>query len=135
MPLEGHRLDPWEIARLCHDAGWRDENLVTAVALALAESAGYVRAWNQNDNGSTDRGIWQINSLWVDAGLITVDDCFNPAAATAFAYGIYKGRRYRFTAWSAFTNESYKKFQREGTRGMANMFRRSYGIPFLVEQP
>lgn len=37
--------------------------LKTSVAIALAESGGDAHATHVNTNGSTDRGLWQINSI------------------------------------------------------------------------
>ncbi len=134
--LAGKRLDPFQIARLCHSEGWRDEKLLIAVAVVMAESAGYTEATNENTNGSIDRGLWQINSLHVDAGRISAEECFDPVASTEYAYSLYKARSYSFGAWAAFNNGAYKTKMKDATRGVANYWRTIYEItPFLKEQP
>jgi len=91
---------------------WDDD---VAVALAksenfwnLTKSFNCSRMGGLNKNGTRDHGLWQINDIHIKSGAITLDganDCFK---ATDFAYGLYKGRGDTFTAWSAFTNGSYK---------------------------
>lgn len=53
---------PWSQSR---------ERTVTAVAVALAESGGRTAARNTNRNGSTDTGLWQINSVHKWSGDLT----------------------------------------------------------------
>src|SRR5688500_1335097 len=47
-------------------AGFDGENLVVAVAVAMAESRCDPSARGVNTNGSIDRGLWQINSIHTD---------------------------------------------------------------------
>lgn len=67
MPLEGIQHQPRDIAKACFDAGWVNvENLTIAVAVCLAESQGFDRAYNDNvdSNGtvlSRDVGAFEIN--------------------------------------------------------------------------
>ncbi|MFI6653391.1 hypothetical protein ACIBI8_38090, partial [Streptomyces sp. NPDC050529] len=53
-------------AQVGYNAGFRGDGLVTAVAVALAESSCNPSASNVQNNTppSTDRGLWQINSYW-----------------------------------------------------------------------
>src|ERR1044072_4069643 len=51
-------------ARVGEKAGFtRSGNLTLAVAIALAESGCNPAALGHNTNGTTDRGLWQINSI------------------------------------------------------------------------
>ena len=64
--LRGKQLQPKDIARLCHGQGWIGAaDLVTAVAVCLSESQGYMRAFNDNvvdgEIKSRDCGLFQIN--------------------------------------------------------------------------
>jgi hypothetical protein len=70
LPLPGKPLEPRELARLCHKAGWRDYELVTAVAVCLSESAGYPLAYhdNEGDKPSRDVGLFQINIPYEKVG-------------------------------------------------------------------
>jgi hypothetical protein len=59
--LEGQQLQPWQIAQLAYNAGWREtKSLVRAVAICFAESDGFVRAHNDNldDQGKVLSGMW-----------------------------------------------------------------------------
>lgn len=51
-----------QIASYAYSAGFRGNALTMAIAIALAESGGNTTATNHNTNGSTDYGLWQINS-------------------------------------------------------------------------
>lgn len=53
-----------DVARAAKAAGFPDSQLVTAVAVAYAESSFNATAVNRsNSNGSVDYGLWQINSV------------------------------------------------------------------------
>ncbi|MGW3399984.1 hypothetical protein ACWDOU_40165, partial [Streptomyces hydrogenans] len=53
-------------AQVGYQAGFRGDALVTAIAVALAESSCNPSASNVQNNSpaSTDRGLWQINDYW-----------------------------------------------------------------------
>lgn len=86
-----------DVARYAHQAGFPDSELVTAVAVAYAESTFNERATHRNSDGSTDYGLWQINSVhgfpeiasgaWAD-----------PATNARLAYQVWKGQGWN--AWS-----------------------------------
>jgi hypothetical protein len=71
-------------------------------AIALAESSGNPAAVNHNTDGSTDRGLWQINS--VHGSLSTFDPMGNAKAAVKIksSQGL--------TAWVTYTSGAYRKF-------------------------
>jgi hypothetical protein len=52
-----------QIANAAAAAGWTGNDRVIAVAVALAESGGDPTAQHRNANGSTDYGLWQVNSV------------------------------------------------------------------------
>lgn len=52
-----------DTARAAAAAGFPDKELVTAVAVAIAESSLNETATHRNANGSIDYGLWQINSV------------------------------------------------------------------------
>lgn len=74
-----------------------------AAAVALAESGGKSDATNSNTNGSTDRGLWQINS--VHGGQSTFDPIANAKAAINISSN---GKNW--SPWVTFTTGAYKKF-------------------------
>jgi lysozyme C len=61
--LAGRRLTPGEIARHLRAAGFPESAVGPMVCTAKYESSFYERASNKNRNGSTDRGLFQVNSI------------------------------------------------------------------------
>ena len=87
-------------------AGFKGAALVTAVAVALAESGGNAGAINRaNRNGSIDYGAWQINSVHIppyDAKLL-LDLYYNAKAAWAISK--------QGTDWSPWTTFRARKHE------------------------
>jgi hypothetical protein len=84
-------------------AGGNPAKKAIAAAIALAESAGVSNAVNHNSNGSTDRGLWQINS--VHGSQSTFDPLANAKAAVAISSN---GTNWR--PWVTYNNGAYKQF-------------------------
>jgi hypothetical protein len=61
-PGAGH-LSVAEIGSFAAKAGFSGTALAMAIAVALAESGGNPDATDHDDNGTVDRGLWQINSV------------------------------------------------------------------------
>jgi len=86
-----------------------------ATAIKIAKSENF---WNKtksfdcgreggtNGNGTKDFGLWQINTIHITSGAITIEDAKDCFKATDFAYRLYEARG-NFTAWSAYNNLSY----------------------------
>lgn len=68
-------------------AGFPAEQQVTAVAVAGAESGYDPTATHLNADGSTDFGLWQINSVHHD--LLTQGDWRDPAANARMALAVW----------------------------------------------
>lgn len=82
-------------AQTGYDAGFRGDGLVTAVAVALAESSCNPSATNVQNNTppSRDRGLWQINDYWhpeVDDACAYDAQC-NANAAFEISAGVRTG--------------------------------------------
>lgn len=99
------QLTPEQVAALAHGAGFRGDALVLAVAVAGAESGYRSDAINKNRNGSTDTGLWQINSVHG----IPPDDLLNPRRNAQAARKVYTDAGSSFRPWVAFSNASYRK--------------------------
>lgn len=115
------RLSPERIARYAHDAGFRGDALATAVAVAMAESGGAVRAHN-TDPPDNSYGLWQINmygSLGPDRrrthDLDTNRELFDPATNAEVAHDLYRARG-SFLDWSAFAHGRHRPFLDEARR-------------------
>lgn len=108
-----------QIAAAVRSAGFPENQVATAVAIALAESGGRASAVNQsNRNGSSDYGLFQINSVHKD--LLARYDWRDPNQNAIMAYEIYKGAGYKWTPWAAFNSGSYRKFYSDSGLGDAS---------------
>ena len=65
MLLAGPKLSETEIASLLKGAGFSSSEIPEMVCTAKYESGFYEHASNHNTNGTTDYGVFQINSVWI----------------------------------------------------------------------
>jgi len=85
-------------------AGGNAQCAPLAAAIAMAESGGRSDALNTaNNNGTVDRGLWQINSSHGTQS--TFDIMGNARAAVAIS-----GNCNNFRPWTTFLNKSYLRF-------------------------
>jgi hypothetical protein len=107
-------------AQAAAGAGWPSSQLVTAVAVALAESWCTVNAVNHNGptagcaSGSTDRGAWQINDCY--HGWVSDSCAFNLTCNANSAYTIYTWSGW--SAWATYTNGAYAGYRAEAQAGV-----------------
>jgi glycosyltransferase involved in cell wall biosynthesis len=104
----GRQVSGWEVASVCWKAGWRRrKELVTAVAIARAESYWYERAWNRNDSAELlDRGLFQINEeMW---STVSEEDAFDAGRNAQYAFAIYRNAGRRFSDWVTYQTGSYR---------------------------
>jgi hypothetical protein len=95
-----------QLVSVASGAGFRGQNLIIAVAVALAESGGDSNAVNTaNANGSTDRGLWQINSVHTQ---FVVAKLLDPAYNASAAYTISGG--YNWKPWTTYNTGRYLAF-------------------------
>jgi hypothetical protein len=115
-------LSPAQIAGYAQAAGFSGANLITAIAIALAESSGNTWAIDNDSNGSQDQGLWQINTIHAGSypGMTTdpgsghmatagTSVMFNPATNATAAFQISSSGS-SFTPWSTFNNGAYSAF-------------------------
>lgn len=103
------QLSASEIAQLARTAGFAGSDLVTAVAIALAESSGdpaIVGDLEITRGGSI--GLWQINLRWHPE--YSKELLLNPEANAAAAYAIYADADHSFSPWSTYASGSYRRF-------------------------
>lgn len=98
------KLSVQQVRALAYQAGFRGVALDTMVAIVSAESGRKVRATNKNSDGSTDRGLAQINS--VHGKLSTL----NPVKNLKSAFKIFQGAGKSFKDWATFTSGKFKDF-------------------------
>lgn len=93
----------WALA-LDYTVGFRGRALTKSVAVMTSESARYVGAYNENDNGSTDRGLFQINSVHDDQ--ISPEDAFKAIPNAAYAYKL-SNEGQNWSPWAAYGGSRY----------------------------
>lgn len=86
-------------------AGFPQSSWVNGVAIALAESGGNTTATHKNSNGSTDFGVWQINSVHAD--LLATHNWKDPVDNARMAASISSNGS-NWKPWSTFNSGSYK---------------------------
>jgi hypothetical protein len=84
-------------------AGGPSSQANIAAAVALAESSGRSDAVHVNDNGTVDRGLWQINSVH-GYGVSSFDPVQNARQAVSIWHGSGWG------AWTTFTSGAYLRY-------------------------
>lgn len=94
-----------QLVGLAEQAGFPSAESHTAAAVALAESSGNEVATHTNRNGSTDYGLWQINSVHRD--LLAGKNWRDPATNAQLAYAVWKGSGWR--AWTTYNSGAYRQ--------------------------
>ena len=117
-------LAPAQIAAFGHEAGWRGDVLVVAVAVALAESGGNPRAHNATPPDDS-YGLWQINMLGplgpdrrARYGLGANRELWEPAVNARVAHAVSDAGR-NWSPWSTYTNGSYRRHLDKAAHGVA----------------
>jgi len=93
-------------------AGFTGKPLVTAVALAKAESG-----WNRCCYSATnDLGLWQINKIhWKSFG--GRDTLYDKSTNARAAFKLWSDKS-SFMSWNAYKDGSYKKFLKEAQQAV-----------------
>lgn len=116
--FKGQTLTPPQIAQWAVQAGFSGQDLVTAVAVALAESDGRIDATNTNSDGTTDYGVWQINSVHADE--FTKHPQWWSVENADMAHDIYAAAGNKWTPWSTYTSGKYTSFLLQATSAAKN---------------
>jgi hypothetical protein len=117
------RLTPKQIADLASNAGFQGNDLVTAVAVALAESGGKVAAYNPElqagaTEGKGSFGLWQIyRTAHPEFATWNLDD---PQLNAQAAYIVYQNAGYSFRPWSTFKTGAYQVYVNQAIDGVTN---------------
>ncbi len=100
-------FDPAKTAALLIDEGLSNADVATGVAIVEAESSHIEDAEHENEDGTIDWGIWQLNSKYHPK-----EDALDPAEATKRAVAS-KGSG-DWTNWSVYENGKYKIHRKLG---------------------
>ncbi len=103
--LAGRRLTPSEIAGHLRAAGFPENQIGRMVCTAKYESSFYERASNRNRNGSTDRGLFQVNSIHLGSmrgcpSRGNAEALYNPTTNAKCALAIFNAQGNR--AWYGY---------------------------------
>jgi hypothetical protein len=104
------KLTASEISLLAYNAGFSGDDLITAVAIALAESGGQTGAYNPEITANTPLGqgsvgLWQIYQKAHPE--FTGMDLHDPQVNANAAYSVYRQAGFSFHPWSTFKNNAY----------------------------
>jgi hypothetical protein len=108
--FSGGYMDANQIAVYASSAGFSGDDLVTAIAVALAESSGNPNAYNPEiaagtPSGKGSYGLWQI---YLKAHPeFEGRNLYDPQTNAIAAYSVYRGRGGNFLPWSTFKNGAY----------------------------
>lgn len=101
---KGVTLTDVQIASWARTSGFATLNdITTAVAIALAESGGHIADTHLNLNGSTDYGVWQINS--VHAALFDQYPDWWTVSNGKMAFSVFQG--FGWKAWTTYNSGAY----------------------------
>ncbi|MBZ5735352.1 transglycosylase SLT domain-containing protein [Nocardioides sp. TRM66260-LWL] len=107
-------------AKAAYQAGFRGEDLVTAVAIAHVESN-----WNPNATNGTHFGLWQIaaSHKGLVPGWNQPGDIFDPLVNARYAFALYSGRpgagAAKFADWLPFEHADYHQYLDQARQGVA----------------
>jgi hypothetical protein len=116
-----------QIAGYAHNAGWTGQDLVVAVAVALAESGGDPKKRGdtslQTSEWGPSIGLWQIRSLNAEKGHGTTRDeiaNLDPQTNANHAYSIWKSQGWG--PWSAHNNRTYLLYMPVASAGASDYY-------------
>lgn len=107
-------------ARAAYQAGFRGDDLVTAVAIAHVEST-----WNPNASNGTHFGLWQIaaSHKGLVPGWNKPSDIFDPLLNARYAFALYSGRpgagAAKFADWLPFEHDDYRQYLDQARQAVA----------------
>ena len=99
---------PPETPKDCTAVNAYDWDTKTAYAVCMAESHGNPNATGTNKDGSTDRGLMQVNSIHADMVAGQIDKLYDPKTNLDIAYKLYQARGWQ--PWSAYNNGKYLSY-------------------------
>lgn len=103
----GGGTPPPQLVAALKKAGFTGQGLQTMLAIAGAESSYNPHALGHNDDGSVDRGVFQINNRWHSE--VSDADAFDIEKSAAAAFKISNGGR-DFSPWSTYTGGQYQGY-------------------------
>ena len=122
-------IDASRIASYARAAGWDKTQQVTAVAVCLAESGGWVEAVNPLEGtyttGYRDFGLWQISVLGMSH-----PELFDPQTNANRAHTMWVSRGWQ--PWVAYTSGAHLKFMEAASAAVTALDYPSIRMSMLV---
>lgn len=97
-----HFMSGGRVAAHMRRSGFKGQGLITGLAVSKGESGSNERAVNSNSNGSTDRGLFQINSIH------GAKSTFDPQGNTDAAWSI-SSRASNWNPWVVFKKGLHRR--------------------------
>ena len=118
--ISGNKLSPSDIAIYAANAGFTGDDLVTAVAIAMAESGGNVNAKGDINLAPTNGpsiGLWQINTGSHAHPELASVDLTDPQTNANYAFQIYSVHG-NFRPWSTYIHANYLNYYADALQGV-----------------
>ena len=109
--LGGSNLSAYAIANLAANAGFTGSDVVTATAIAFAESGGNPSAVGDQSLAPTNGpaiGLWQINSA--KHTTYTQQQLMDPQTNANQAFEIFSAAGASFAPWTTYNTGAYQSF-------------------------
>jgi Lysozyme like domain len=111
VPTYMQNISAQSIAAYASNAGFTGDDLVTAVAIAFAESSGNPDAHGDLSlPGSGSYGLWQIYSQAHPEYGPDFTQLFDPQTNASAAFQVYLDAGNSFKPWSTYNNGSYRNY-------------------------
>jgi hypothetical protein len=125
------KLTAEQIAQYAANAGFDGNDLIVAVAVALAESSGEPDIqgdWTLNGKlvtkgtpgaAATSYGLWQIHwTVHPETYSSSPSELFDPQVNANAAFSVWKAAGGSFSPWSTFNNAMYAKYLDTASEGV-----------------
>lgn len=120
--VRGVRLSDAQLAGWARSAGFPEDQIATAVAVALAESSGRIDAIGGPNplDGSFDYGPWQINEKQHPEKFQQWPDWWSVTNAN-MAFAVWSERGRRWTPWTVYNTGAYRLYLPRGEAAVAGI--------------
>lgn len=133
--FKGQRLTDEEIAGWAKGAGFPQNEIATAVAVALAESGGRIDAiGGPNFDGSFDYGVWQINEKAHPEKFAAAEGQWWSVFNAQMAFKVWQERGGRWTPWSVYNSGAYRLYLARGEKAAQNPHTPTVNDPSAVKE-
>jgi len=106
MAVASSTVSASTVAAAASAAGFSAALVPVMVAIAMAESSFRPSATHSNSNGSTDYGLWQINSVHTD--ILSMGSWSDPYVNAKMAKRVYDQQG--LSAWSVYNSGAYSQY-------------------------